>query len=98
MYLRQLFSGEAIGSGGSRPRPLPGTRNLLPPGSAHLPDYLAVVSGLPDVDAPALFGLPANVDRAAQQVNSARVVQQLRQLAASQVGDLAENLFDQGLF
>ncbi|KAK9815706.1 hypothetical protein WJX72_008353 [[Myrmecia] bisecta] len=83
-YLEQLFSPEAVGIAGARVRPLPGTRNLVAPASAHAPDYLAFIAGLPDADVPALFGLPANIDRAAQQANSARVITQLKQMATSQ--------------
>lgn len=42
-----------------------------------------MVAALPDEDAPALFGLPANVNRAAQQANSAATVAKLRQMSAS---------------
>lgn len=43
-----------------------------------------VINSLPDVDVPALFGLPANINRAAQVSNSQLVVSKLRQMSVSQ--------------
>lgn len=37
---------------------------------------------IPDIDQPALFGLPANIDRSVQRFNSGNVITQLKQLAA----------------
>lgn len=43
---------------------------------------------MPDVDAPALFGLPANIDRSVQRFNSGAVIFQLKQLAAISADEL----------
>jgi hypothetical protein len=66
-YLEQYFTSDVVAVGG-RVKPLPGTRNTVLPSSAHHGDYLALIQSLPDADTPALFSLPPNIDRAAQQV------------------------------
>lgn len=58
------------------------------PQSANVRDYVGVVNKVPDADAPALFGLPANIDRSVQRFNSSAVVAQLKQLAAVSVEEL----------
>ena len=37
-----------------------------------LQDYVALVESLPDTDKPSFFGLPANIERSAQQTTSSR--------------------------
>ena len=81
-YLELYFRDEVIGQAGARVKPLPGTRATLPT-SNHLPDYAALVQELADPDAPALFSLPANIDRTVQEVNSAHVIAQLKAMVAS---------------
>lgn len=45
---------------------------------AHTLYPVQVIAGLPEQDAPALFSLPANIDRSAQQANGERVVAALK--------------------
>ncbi len=84
-YLHQFFSPAAVGGPGTRVQPLMGTRAVIPPTSAHLPDHLALIDALPDSNPPAVFGLPDNIDKAAEQAASARVVAQLKQISAAAV-------------
>ena len=84
-YLEQFMCQEALATEGSRPRPLPGTQNLTLPFSCNPVDYASVVEALPDLDSPALFGLPANVNRAVGRASGAAVIAQLKQITASQV-------------
>lgn len=84
-YLEQFFCDEAVGLAGTASRPLPGTRNLLLPYSANAADFVAIVNALPDSDSPALFGLPANINRTAGRSNTAAVVASLKQITASKV-------------
>ena len=84
-YLHQFFSSATVGGAGTRVQPLMGTRAVTPPTSAHLPDHLALIDALPDSDPPAVFGLPDNIDKAAEQAASARVVAQLKQISAAAV-------------
>lgn len=63
--------------------------NVIPvPQSANVRDYVGVINKVPEFDAPALFGLPANIDRSVQRFNSSAVVAQLKQLAAVSVEEL----------
>ena len=48
-----------------------------------LQDYLDVIEKLPDNDDASFFGLPANIERTAQRVNSQRVTSQLKTLMRS---------------
>lgn len=82
-YLHQLFSPEIVGLGGGRVVPLPGSKIVVPT-TAHRADYCQLVASLPESDAPALFSLPANIDRAAQQANGERVVASLKAMALAQ--------------
>jgi hypothetical protein len=82
-YLDQLFSPEVLGVGGAKPPALPGTR-IIAPSSAHPEDHAAAVAALPDTDSPALFGLPANIDKTVHRASGDRVVALLRQMSRSQ--------------
>ena len=84
-YLEQFICQEAIATGPSGSRPLPGTRTIHPPASSNPTDYASVIESLPESDTPALFGLPANVNRAVGQASGAAVITQLKQISASQV-------------
>lgn len=79
IYLRQLFSDDVLGING-RVRPLPGSKITVPT-SSHRQDYLALVASLPDMDTPALFSLPDNIDRTAQQAASASVLTSLKTMS-----------------
>jgi len=83
-YLEQFICEEAVTSEGSGPRPLPGTRLAIPSSSNPL-DYSTLIESLPESDSPALFGLPANINRAAGRAASAAVVAQLKLVTTSQV-------------
>jgi hypothetical protein len=80
-YLHQLFRPEVLGHSG-KPSPLPGSR-LMVPSSTRREDFLAAIAALPEADSPALFGLPANIERSVQQSSSERVLAQLRQMSTS---------------
>jgi len=78
-YLQQYFNAEIVGQSG-RVKPLPGTRVAVP-SSKHKEDYMQVIADLPDSDPPAIFSLPANIGRAAQQVHGQKVVQSLKAMS-----------------
>lgn len=82
-YLQQVFSPETLGVSGHRVRALPGSKVAIPT-SQHRQDYLQAIASLPDEDSPALFGLPANINRSLQASNSAAVVGALRAMSVSQ--------------
>ncbi|KAL0047749.1 hypothetical protein WJX82_010930, partial [Trebouxia sp. C0006] len=82
-YLEQFICEEAVTSEGCGARPLPGTRLTIPSSSNPL-DYSTLIESLPESDSPALFGLPANINRAAGRAASAAVVAQLKLVTTSQ--------------
>ncbi|KAG2486208.1 hypothetical protein HYH03_015170 [Edaphochlamys debaryana] len=79
-FLRRLFNPETVGAGGGKVKPLPGSKVVVPT-TNHRADYVSIVSALPEVDTPALFCMPDNIDRTAQQVNSARVIASLKAMS-----------------
>nr|BBC28429.1 cytoplasmic dynein 1b heavy chain [Yamagishiella unicocca] len=79
-FLRRLFSPETVGAAGGKVRPLPGSKVVVPT-TNHRADYVSIISALPDVDTPGLFCMPDNIDRTAQQVNSSRVISQLKAMS-----------------
>jgi dynein heavy chain 2 len=92
-YLHQYFNPNVIGaSGGSQTRLGPG---VLMPTSTHKGDYTKLIESLPDVDAPSLFGLPMNIGRSVEQINSAAVIESLKTLERS---ELQSNKFDRQLW
>jgi len=93
-YLQQLFSDQTIGANGVRPVALAGSKIVIPSNSNHA-DYSSLLNTLGDADDAALFGLPANVDRATQQIRSAEVISNLKAMAASSV---ASSRFDRELW
>lgn len=58
------------------------------PQSQNIPEFMDCISKVPESDAPAMFGLPSNIDRSVQRVNSSNVVNQLKQLAAVSAEEL----------
>lgn len=92
-YLEQFICEEAVTSEGCGARPLPGTRLTIPSSSNPL-DYSTLIESLPESDSPALFGLPANINRAAGRAASAAVVAQLKLVTTSQVSLFTFNLKD----
>lgn len=89
-YLEQFFCQESIATQRSGPRPLPGTHNLTLPSSSNPLDYASVIEALPELDSPALFGLPANVNRAVGRARGMAVTAQLKHITASQVSGRAD--------
>nr|BCL66104.1 cytoplasmic dynein 1b heavy chain [Volvox africanus] len=79
-FLRRLFSPDIVGAAGSKVRPLPGSKVVVPT-TNHRTDYVSIISALPDVDTPGFFCMPDNIDRTAQQVNSSRVISQLKAMS-----------------
>jgi dynein heavy chain 2 len=59
------------------------------PASTNIPDFRSKVDLLPDLDNPQSFGMAANADRSLQRINSTRVINTVRQLAAGEVEDSA---------
>ena len=47
-----------------------------------------IISQVPEIDTPSLFGLPTNIDRSVQRFNSLQVIGQLKSLAAITGGDM----------
>eukprot|EP00392_Amoebophrya_sp_AT5.2_P002499 g2504.t1 len=81
VFRNDALSGVAGGGGGSSasleipPFPIPRSTNLV--------DFKLSIERMPDIDNPASFGMPANVDRSLQRLNSAQVITNLRQLKTS---------------
>lgn len=48
------------------------------PNSGIVRDYQSIINKVPEFDAPALFGLPSNIDRSVQRFNSNAVIVQLK--------------------
>ncbi|CAE7770330.1 DYNC2H1 [Symbiodinium sp. KB8] len=87
VYLRRMFHpsvlSKAVGGGG---RPLTGSALSHPltlPDSTNAADYSRMVDGLPDLDVPAVFGLPPNIDRSVQRAIALRVTASLRSLSVA---------------
>jgi hypothetical protein len=55
------------------------------PASGIKQDWQAFIAALPDADAPELFGLPANIERAMATANSRQLLAALRQMGVAQV-------------
>ncbi|KAL4105900.1 hypothetical protein PRIC1_003955 [Phytophthora ramorum] len=60
------------------------TRGVKLPQSAQHADFLDVIDRFPDVDAPAMFGLPDNIERSMQRSLSGQVIVQLKALSSSE--------------
>lgn len=76
-YLKAMFNDQVLSRLGSSQALAP---NLQLPNSANRQDFIAAIQQLPNHDAPAMFGLPANVDRSVQQTASALVIDSLKRL------------------
>jgi hypothetical protein len=59
------------------------------PASGSKQEWQAFVAALPDADAPEVFGLPANIERAMAMANSRQLLAALRQMGAAQVRKLS---------
>ena len=78
LYLRQYFNAEQLSTNAGARRQL-AAKIDLPIGTSST-DYTGITTKLPEVEPPALFGLPANIDRSLQRANSTRVIGQLKLL------------------
>ena len=81
-YLKQVFSDSVISSSGSSGQMRLGPGIVLPT-STHIGDYLKVINSLPEIDSPGIFGLPVNIGRSIQRINSTAVIDQLKILMRS---------------
>ena len=61
------------------------------PSTSEIKDIIALVSRLPDIDSPEIFGLPSNIDRSVQRFNSQKIIQSLKQLQSISAEDLKFN-------
>jgi len=61
------------------------------PSSSSIQDYLSVVQSLPDLDSPADFGLPENIERSLQRNQSDHLILQLRKLVSTVSSDASFN-------
>merc|ERR1719271_2306718 len=81
-YLALLFRADILDG----PRRKAGSTLEIPPfdipATTNIPDFRSRVEQLPDLDNPQSFGMAANADRSLQRINSTRVINTLRQLAA----------------
>jgi len=84
-YLALFFRSDVLDG----PRRKAGSTLEIPPfdipASSNIHDFRQKVDTLPDLDNPAAFGMAPNADRSLQRINSTRVVNTLRQLAAGGV-------------
>lgn len=83
-FLREFFCPAVVGVSG-KPKRLLGTRIVVPADAARK-DYLQLIHSLPENDSPALFGLPANIDRSVQEKKSRMLTSKLKLLGTSEVG------------
>ena len=77
-YIRQTFSGRDV-------RELPGTRVAVPGSGASEAAFDAAIRSLPEIDSPAMFGLPANIGAAVQRAALSRL---RRGVTSLEVGDM----------
>ncbi|CAM4781010.1 unnamed protein product [Rotaria magnacalcarata] len=82
-YLVQYFNAAMIGGAKGLKSRLASNINL--PNSTELHDYKKICDDLNDDDAPSLFGLPANIERSAQRMNSAQIINSLKILQRTDV-------------
>jgi dynein heavy chain 2 len=63
--------------------------NLVQVAQSNNPrDFAQLISQLPEIDTPTVFGLPTNIDRSVQRFNSGQVLAQLKSLSAVSVTNL----------
>lgn len=80
-YLEAFFSDAAVAADGRRASPVPLAPHLALPTTGTHADFKKLIASLDDADASALFGLPANINRTVQEVNSRQVVANLKAIA-----------------
>ncbi|CAF2056597.1 unnamed protein product [Rotaria magnacalcarata] len=83
-YLTQYFNTAVIG--GSRGSKTRLASNINLPNSSNFSEYKKICEDLnDDQDAPSLFGLPANIERSAQRMNSTQIINSLKVLQRTDV-------------
>ncbi|CAF3379900.1 unnamed protein product [Rotaria sp. Silwood1] len=83
-YLMQYFNSAIIGGSRGSKHKLALHINL--PNSPNFNEYKKICEDLnDDQDAPSLFGLPANIERSAQRMNSAQIINSLKILQRTDV-------------
>ncbi|KAL3666923.1 hypothetical protein V7S43_007870 [Phytophthora oleae] len=60
------------------------TRGVKLPQSTQHADFLDIIDRFPDIDAPAMFGLPDNIERSMQRSLSGQVIAQLKALSSNE--------------
>ncbi|OWZ22446.1 Dynein heavy chain [Phytophthora megakarya] len=60
------------------------TRGVKLPQSTQHTDFLDLIDRFPDIDTPAMFGLPDNIERSMQRSLSGQVISQLKALSSSE--------------
>ena len=90
--LETFYASANVPLGGRSARIIPYTNALgknsggiLVPEGRTKRDFTAIIATLPDVDTPALFGLPPNIERVVQQRNSVKITGQLKTMATADV-------------
>jgi hypothetical protein len=82
MLIHQMFSVDVLPGDDDKSNARALCKGLVVPSSRRLEDYVGLASALPQRDAPASFGLPANIEGSAQRATAAALVAQLKKLAA----------------
>ncbi len=82
-YLQMYFNSDVIGKGASKKL----AKSIVLPNNTKYDDFMAIINELPDVDNPALFYLPPNIERTLQITNSNKVRTHIRFLLISNVFD-----------
>tara|TARA_B110000091_G_scaffold199866_1_gene230119 strand:- start:810 stop:8225 length:7416 start_codon:yes stop_codon:yes gene_type:complete len=85
-YLKQYMNDDVLlgrsgGRGNNNKASERGLQMITP--SVNRSDYIKLIDSLDDVDSPAQFGLPLNVERSVQRAKSGAVISQLKKLARS---------------
>jgi len=81
-YIEQYFNPEVL-SGNKK------LAGIIPvPQSRAVRDYLMLISKIPDMDSPNIFGLPFNIDRSVQRFNTSLVIEGMKKLLAGSTENL----------
>jgi dynein heavy chain 2, cytosolic len=83
-YLTSLFQTKMLAIDGQAPKQKV-FKDVILPISAKYSDFLSLVHSLPDVDVPAMFGLPQNVGRVVDEAAALSVTEQLKAMSVSTV-------------
>lgn len=69
-----------------KPKYLPGT-HILVPSSSSRSTYAQLIQEMSNTDTPTVFGLPANVDRSAQEIQSQALTTRLKHMTIREVSE-----------